>query len=128
MIKGLITRNIKLQTSIVRISARAELALIALNILLWTGIEALFIITGASFDLNDIAEPIGFGGVFGNIETFVGGCPGIAAILEVDAVAFHIAGAFVVRVAARIVAVEILLAGEIRTPWRTAIGAVVPGP
>ena len=78
-------------------------------------------------DFDNIAGPVRFVGMPGDIEAFVGCRPGVAPVLVPDAVALECGRKGQRLIAGREVAVEVLLAGQIGAPRRAAVAAVVPG-
>ena len=78
-------------------------------------------------DLDDIAGAVRLVRMLRDVEALIGHGPGVAPVLQADAVALHGIGHGIVGVRGGEIAVEVLLAGEIGAPGRPAIAAIVPG-
>ena len=78
-------------------------------------------------DLHDVAGAIGLVGVLRDVEPLVCRRPGIPPVLDADAVPGERGADLDVRIARREIAVEVLLAREVRAPRRAAAATVVPG-
>ena len=78
-------------------------------------------------DLDDIARPVRLVRVLRDVEALVDRRPGIAPVLQADAVALHRVRHGIAGVRGGEIAVEIFLAGQIGAPGRPAVAAIVPG-
>ena len=78
-------------------------------------------------DLDDIARAVRLVRVLRDVEALVRHGPGVAPVLQADAVALHRVRHGKVGVGGGEIAVEVLLTGEIGAPGRPAVAAIVPG-